>query len=121
MRNQQLISYIASEFGYRTDASETVFLERELTQLRAKLFKVDYPQLVGRTFAPLATDIAPSATTYAYKVMDRIGRARISSDGSGDAPRIDLTAQEITGKVRVITDSYGWTKTELREAARLQM
>lgn len=121
MRNQQLISYIASELGYRTDASETVFLEREITQLRAKVFSIDYPQLVGRNFAPLATDIAASASIYAYKVRDRIGRARISSDGSGDAPRIDLSAAEVTGKVRVITDSYGWTKWELREAARLQM
>lgn len=118
MRDQQLISYIASEFGYRTDASETVFLEREITQLRTKLYNVDYPENIGRTFAPLATDIAPSAGVYAYKVLDRIGRARISSDGSGDAPRIDLSAVEVKGSVRSITDSYGWTKLELREAAR---
>lgn len=119
MRNQQLISYIASEFGYRTDANETVFLERELTQLRTKLYLVEYPQLVGRTFAPLATDIASSANTYAYKVLDRIGRARISADGSGDVPNITADAKEVTGKVRMITDSYHWSKQELREAARV--
>ncbi|MDB4995196.1 MAG: hypothetical protein JWM74_2628, partial [Myxococcaceae bacterium] len=40
------------------DADETLFLERELTQLRTKMFTVLFPPSLARSFAPKATDIA---------------------------------------------------------------
>lgn len=101
------------------DAQETLFLERELTQLRAKLFNVEFPPSLARTFAPKATDIAASAETYSYKVYKPIGAAKLIAYKGGDIPRVDTVADEVLGKVRPIGASYGWDINELREAARL--
>lgn len=101
------------------DANEAWFLERELTQLRQKLFTVEYPQSVARTFAPKATDIAQSAETYSYKVYEPIGKAKLIAYKGGDIPRVDTVAREVLGKVRPIGAAYGWDINELREAARL--
>lgn len=101
------------------DADETLFLERELTQLRAKMFTVQFPPSLARTFAPKATDIAPSADTYSYKVLKPVGMAKLIAYKAGDIPRVDVVATEVLGKVRPIGASYGWDINELREAARL--
>ncbi len=105
--------------GMNFDANETLFLERELTQLRSKMFEVQFPPSIARSFAPKATDIAPSADTYSYKVYKPVGMAKLISYKSGDLPRVDVTAQEVLGKVRPIGAAYGWDINELREAARL--
>lgn len=101
------------------DAGEAMFLERELTQLRVKLFEVQFPPSVARTFAPKATDIASSAETYAYKVYEPVGRAKLIAYKGGDIPRVDVIAKEVLGKVRPIGAGYGWDINELREAARM--
>lgn len=101
------------------DADETLFLERELTQLRAKMFEVLFPPSLARSFAPKATDIAASADTYSYKVYKPVGLAKLISYKGGDIPRVDVVATEVFGKVRPIGAAYGWDINELREAARL--
>ena len=101
------------------DANETLFLERELTQLRAKMFEVQFPPSLARTFAPKATDIASSADTYSFKVYKPVGAAKLIAYKSGDIPRVDVVASEVLGKVRPIGAAYGWDINELREAARL--
>jgi hypothetical protein len=101
------------------DANETLFLERELTQLRAKMFDVVFPPSKARSFAPKATDIAASADTYSFKVYRPVGMAKIVAYKGGDIPRVDVVADEVLGKVKPIGAAYGWDINELREAARL--
>jgi hypothetical protein len=102
----------------RLDANETAFLERELTQLRTRVFEVQYPDLLARRFVPLATDIASSAERYAYKVWDKTGKAKVIANDIDDAPRIDVSATEVTGRVYPVGASYGWGLNEIREAVR---
>lgn len=102
----------------RMDANETAFLERELTQQRARTYDTKFGTIKGLSLVPLATDIAPMANTYSYKVYTGIGRAKIISDGADDAPRVDVSATEVTGKVYTLGDSFGWDIQEMREAAR---
>lgn len=99
----------------RFDSNETAFLERKLTQLRAKVFETVYADLLAVKFLPLASDIAPDATNYVWEVIDTRGRAKIGLD----APRIDVIAGERSGKVRDISDSYGWQLDAMRTAQRL--
>lgn len=101
------------------DSNETLFLERELTQLRAKIFTVQFPDMIARTFAPKATDIAASAETYSYKVYKPVGASKHIEYKANDIPRVDVVAEEILGKVRPIGAAYGWDLNELRESARL--
>lgn len=101
------------------DAGETMFLERELTQLRARIFEVVFPDLMARSFLPKANDIASSAETFAWKVLTPLGDADVVANTANDLPRVDVTAREVLGKVRNVGAAYGWGINELREAARL--
>lgn len=101
------------------DANETLFLQRQLEQVRAKIFETEYPELKGRRLFPLATDIAASAETYVYFVYDMAGQAKVIANGVDDLPRIEVKASERTGKVRQVGDSYGWSINEMREAVRI--
>lgn len=109
---------ILEDNGERLDANETAFLDRELVQIRTKVLKVEYPDLIGRTLIPMATDISSSTETYLYKVWDRAGRAKVGANDSDDAPRIDVTGKEYTGRIYPIIASYGWGLNEMREAMR---
>lgn len=103
----------------RIDADETAFLERELTQVRSKLFEVKYAENRAMSLVPLATDIAPDADTYSVPVLDRVGKAAIISNGVTDIPRVDVKRDEILGKVMPLAVAYGFELMELRKAARL--
>lgn len=116
---QQFLALQRQKLINHFDANETVFLERELTQLRAKTFTVQYVAPMARMFIPKANDIASSATTFSYKVFDEKGMAKFISYKSNDIPRVDLSVKEVLGKVRPIAAAYGWDINELREAARM--
>lgn len=111
---------VLAMFGdvHRFDANETAFLSRELEFVRTRVFEVQYADLIARNLVPIANDIPASADTYVYKVMDRVGEAKVIANGAKDLPRVDVIGREETGKVRTLGDSYGWTVYELREAAR---
>lgn len=103
----------------RFDANETAFLERELTQLRTKLYEVQYADNIAMSFVPLATDISPDARTYSTPVLDRIGRAKVIGNAVTDIPRVDVKKDEILGTIATIAVAYGFDLFELRQAARL--
>lgn len=119
IRDEQYQTLQRSVLKNHFDANDALFLERELTQLRAKMFEVAFPLPIARTLAPKATDIAPSAETYAYKVFEPVGAAKFINYKSNDIPRVDTVAREVLGRVRPIGAAYAWTINELREAARL--
>ncbi|HVJ26387.1 MAG TPA: major capsid family protein [Vicinamibacterales bacterium] len=107
------------ERHFRFDANEGPFIERELTQLRAKAFEVQFPESKARRFIPLATDIAPSAMTFEFKVYTTVGAAKVINPQSGDVPRLELGARAVTGRVVPVGIAYAFTIQELREAARI--
>lgn len=118
-RNRAFERAARRELESRFDANETLFLERQLTQVRSTVYTVQYADLLGRGMMSNATDVAPFADTYVYGVYDRKGRARIGANNTKDLPRIDLIASEVTGKVRNVEAAYGWDINTMREAARL--
>lgn len=101
------------------DANEAMFLERELTQLRATTYTTEYAELLARTFAPKATDISPTADTYSYKVYTPTGAAELIAYKGGELPRVDTAVREVFGYVRPIGAAYGYDLMELRRAAEL--
>jgi hypothetical protein len=110
-----------AELRKHFDANDTMFLERELIQLRARMYEVQFPTLIARTLMPFANDVAASADTYGYKVLRPIGAAKIVATNAKDLPRVDVAAREVLGKVHQIGLAYGWDINQLREAARLQI
>lgn len=101
------------------DANELPFVEREITQLRAKAYEVQFPSSKARQFVPLATDIASSATQFSFKVYTPVGAAKVINPKAGDIPRLELGAREVVCKVVPVAIAYAFTIPELREAARI--
>lgn len=101
------------------DSGATAFLERQLTFVRSKVLQTEYEDLIARSFIPIATDIPATADTYAWAILDATGKAKVIAAGSDDLPRVDVSAEERTGKVARIGASYGWELDEMAEAARL--
>jgi hypothetical protein len=111
----------ASDPRMRLDANETAFLESQLMQHRQKTLEVQYPDNIALQLVPRATDIDPEAKTYSTHVIDRRGRAKVIAAGAAanDIPRVDVKIDEILGTVAEIADSFGFSLSELRTAARL--
>ena len=103
----------------RLDANDTAFVEREITQIRAKIYDVVYAELKAQQLVPLATDIDPDIQQYVYWVLDTVGEAKVIANGSDDLPRIDISKTERQGIVRTVGASYGWELFEMRLAAKL--
>jgi hypothetical protein len=103
----------------RLDANETAFVERELTQIRAKLFNVIYAELKAQSLVPIASDISPDVQQYVYFVLDMVGEAKVIANGADDIPRVDVSKTERSGVVKTIAASYGWELFEMRLSARL--
>lgn len=116
---REALSKLTDASGTRLDANETAFAEREITQIRTKLFEVIYAQLMALNFIPLATDISPDVQQYVWFVLDHVGEAKIIANGAEDLPRIDISKTERYGVVRTVGTSYGWELFEMRLAARL--
>ena len=104
--NQQirrvLASLAESAGALRFDANETAFVEREATQIRAKIFEVVYAELMAQKLIPLATDISADVNQYVYFVLDMVGEAKVIANGSDDLPRIDVSKSERQGIVRTV-------------------
>lgn len=118
------LSLDTDESGAKMDAAAvsngTIFLERELTQVRNKVLEVKYPANKAITFIPLATDIHPDADTYTWKVTNSWGQARIVNGDETALPMVGADAVEKTGKVVSLGLGYGWTRQEMRKAAWLR-
>lgn len=98
------------------DASENVFFSRQLEQIRAQAFEVQYAELKGFALVPAKTDFHPGVEEYTYRVFDKVGRAALSSNGSDKGPRVDLKGFETTSKFKTLKDSYGYNIQEARNA-----
>jgi hypothetical protein len=116
---RKLLAEMVDATGQRLDANETAFAEREITQIRTKLFEVVYAELKAAGFVPIASDISPDVQQYVYYVLDHVGEAKIIANGAEDIPRVDVSKTERYGVVRTVAASYGWELFEMRLAARL--
>jgi hypothetical protein len=109
----------AGDSAVRLDANETAWVEREVTQIRNKLFEIVYAELKAMSLVPLATDISADILQYVYFVLDTVGEAKIIANASDDLPRVDVSKTERQGIVRPLGASFGWDIFEMRLAARL--
>lgn len=102
----------------RLDASETIFLKRQLESVDKTAYAKIYPENVGRSLIPTVMDVAETAPTYTWYATRRFGRAKIGGALGDDAPRVDVDAKPQSQVITNITDSYEYTVLEIREANR---
>lgn len=107
----------AAQSGRKLDANQTAFISQELTQILSKVLEVKYPELLGRTFVPLNTSMAPGVEFFKTKVYDQVGMAEIITSNTTDIAELNVVANEIIQQVIEVGASYSWTISELEAAA----
>jgi len=101
------------------DADESIFFQRELEHVKAKVHQVDYPLIKNRMLIPVSTEAPPWAEEISYEQYDMVGMAKIISNYADDAPRVDVNGRKFTAYVRDIGDAYGYNIREIQASRAL--
>lgn len=101
----------------RTDANLSLFLARDLVHVRATVERTIYDALRTAEFVPASTDTPRGAQSYATRLLDERGKAKISHTLAGDSPRADVSASEDIKPLVNIRGSYGYDVQDLEYAA----
>lgn len=103
-------------FHPRLDASENIFLRRELENVRAQAFDIKFPALKGRLFVPIDNSVNTGAETNTFNTLEELGEAQITSDYATEAPRVDVAITDETLRIRGIVAAYGYSFQEVRNS-----
>ncbi len=113
--DERELKYI--EMTPHLDSTESAFLARQLTHIRAQTLTVKRAPMNAFQVFPVQTDIPSGAETAVQYVFDAVGVAEIISNYADDLPRVDLVARESAVKVFSLGDSYGYNYREVKNAA----
>lgn len=112
------IMHLLKDAGVRFDANETAFLDRELTDIEATTYDVQYSKLKAKEFVPMVFDLPEWATTWESVIYDHSGRAELIASYSDDLPRVDSQVSSDEHKVLEYGVAFGYNVSELRANAR---
>lgn len=102
------------------DASESLYLSRQLEHIRSRVYEIRYPELLSRTLVPRSPDAAPDGVNEIfYETQDSFGASKIIAPGSKgkDLPRVNVKASEESQKVREMGVAFEYTLGEIKKAA----
>jgi hypothetical protein len=100
------------------DASESVFLQRQLEQVMSKTYDIEYAALKFRQFIPVDSSLPSGTKSFSYKVFDMVGQAKMIASYADDAPRADAFGKEQFGVIRAFAAAYGYSVLEVKAGAR---
>jgi hypothetical protein len=96
------------EIGYRQDA--ITFTRNQLETLESTIYDVLYANpLDAFRMLPLNTSEPAGATQSSYRMIERLGAAKVVGDGAQDRPKIDVDMTKTTLNVVEFGSSYSWT------------
>jgi hypothetical protein len=101
----------------KADAEESLFLAQELEHMMAREIETIYPERRARKFIPIGTSIPAGAQTYAYKVYDHRGAAKIIADWATDLPMFNALARKEIAQIVELGGAFGYSIAELEAAA----
>lgn len=100
------------------DAADSVFFDRQLEYVRAKIFEKRYPRLKGRLILPVDSSAGDGVDTIISRQEDAVGKAELITDYADDLATADVLASETPYPVRDLGIAFGWSVREIRAAAR---
>lgn len=102
----------------RLDANETVFFERELASIEAKMFLVMFPERSILRLLKVDTSDNPGAETYITRIYEQTGMADfLAAYGAGDVPSVDVVGSEQVGRFYTLSNQFGFDIQEIRAAS----
>lgn len=102
----------------RRDAAESVFVSRQLEEVRTKVYEQRLPQFKARTLIPVNNTEDPGLEVIRYRTYDQVGVAKFIASYSDDLPRVDISGREFTAQVKTFGDAYGYNRDEINKARR---
>lgn len=102
--------------GAQMDASESMFLARQLEYIRAGVYKVEYPDLKGARLVPTNTSVPSGARSYTIRIWDKVGEADLVSEDASDFNTVEAKITEKTMRFFMIGLGYQYTLDEVRYA-----
>lgn len=99
------------------DDGETIWLERQLVQVKTKSYNVKYSALRAAMLIPVSTEIPSGSKFIDWVQYSRLGEAKIIASYSKDFPRTDLMVEEKRSNVKGVGDSFGYNIPEIRRSA----
>lgn len=117
MKRKFVTDAVAEAIGVKADSAESVFVERQLLSLRAKLYEVKRGPYQARVLMPVNNEDDPGAKTIAYQILDSVGVAKIVQDYAKDFPRVDVFIREEYAPIKGLGASFGVSVDEMRSAA----
>tara|TARA_B100000925_G_scaffold239057_1_gene188118 strand:- start:2911 stop:3813 length:903 start_codon:yes stop_codon:yes gene_type:complete len=94
-----------------------LFLARELEQVLARTFEVQYADIKYSSVLPISTEIGQGADSFTYRIFDAQGSMKLIQDKASDLPRADVLRKEVTHQVRSLGASFAYSIQETRAAA----
>lgn len=105
--------------GARLDASESMFVQRELEAKSAQVYRNIYAALQARGFIPTEEGIPDWAKVWTWSEMDEFGKAKIISQAGDDLPRVDVAKTQKSKFIKTVGAAYGYSWEEMRAAAAM--
>lgn len=101
----------------KLDASELIFFQRQVEQIKQKTYDKKYPTLKARSLISPDFTTHAGAKTITYRQYSQFGVAKIIANYARDLPRAGVKGAEFTSPVKEIGSSYGWTWKDVQSAA----
>lgn len=100
----------------RTDAGETLFVERALLFVETETYNTLFPPLEGLKYVPIDASAPEGAKGTAYKQYTRVGIAKLVTERGGDLPTSKLFVREFQHQFYRLGMSYEYTLDDLLAA-----
>lgn len=118
LRNGNICSrMVGGAYGdVRFDSVEqaSIFFARELDYIKTQTYDVEHPEMTALSLLPVTSEVPEGAETFTYYSYDKTGMAKIINNYATDLPRADVKGKPITGYVKSLGDSYGYSVQEMR-------
>ncbi len=98
------------------DASESVFLARQLEFVRQGLYEIQYTDVVYDRLLPINRQVPPGKREYTIRIMDKVGQAEVIAEGADHIPNVELSVTDKTMRGFQIGIGYLYHLDEIRAA-----
>jgi len=115
---QRYFDSLVQSGRFTRDASETIYLARQLLEMETTVYKEVYPALRGREFVP-KSPMALGAKFFGYQeeTMYGGGARKIIADMATDLPLVNVNRTETQGRVYPLGRAFAYSVFDLSHAA----
>lgn len=105
----------------KLDAAQSVFFQRELERIEAKLYEVKYPELEAEMLLPSRIQVPAGVDKYTFRTFDKRGKAVPMAGHENGAPAVDVDGEEDVAPMMSWADAYRFNVEEIAAAAHAGM